>query len=152
MTPWLTVLGVVPLVGALLVSVLPTGKDLLAKQVALATSLVVLVLTVVMCADFDPNGPRFQFAQSYDWIKAFGVHYAGGAEAAASGSQVWNGHSGALIAKAMKNPRNSHLSAPGLSARWVSGPRRNVPWCPPRVLYTYSAMTATSMSSPPSRL
>ncbi len=31
-----------------------------------------------------------------------------GACCAASGSQVWNGISGALMAKAVKNPRNSH--------------------------------------------
>src|ERR1700745_4375174 len=79
----------------------------------------------------------------------------GGAEAAASGSQVWNGHSGALIANAMKNPRNSHLLTVGLSGTWVSMLNRNVPWCPftgLRAEYTYSAMTATSMSSPPNRL
>ncbi len=37
----------------------------------------------------------------------------GWADAAASGSQVWNGQSGALIAKAMKNPRNSHFCTVG---------------------------------------
>ena len=81
MTPWLTILGVVPLVGALLISLLPTGRDLLTKQVALGTSLVVLVLTIVMCAQFDASsGDRFQFAQSYDWIRTFGVHYAVGVD------------------------------------------------------------------------
>ena len=38
----------------------------------------------------------------------------GWAYAAASGSQVWNGNSGALIAKATKKPRNSHFWAAGL--------------------------------------
>ena len=33
--------------------------------------------------------------------------------AAASGSQVWNGTSGALIANAMKKPTNSHFCVPG---------------------------------------
>ena len=33
----------------------------------------------------------------------------GCAAVAASGSQVWNGQSGALIANAMKKPRNSHF-------------------------------------------
>ncbi len=80
MTPWLTILGAVPLAGALVVSLVPAGRDLLAKQVALATSLVVLVLTVVLCVRFDPGGSRFQFAQSYDWIRAFGVHYAVGVD------------------------------------------------------------------------
>ena len=38
----------------------------------------------------------------------------GGASAAASGSQVCSGHIGALIANAMKNPRNSHFCGLGL--------------------------------------
>src|SRR6202043_160338 len=79
----------------------------------------------------------------------------GCAEAAASGSQVWNGHSGALIANAMKNPRNSHFCTVGLSDTLISSLNRNEPWCPVAPLwveYTYSAMIATSMSSPPSRL
>ena len=82
MTPWLTILGVVPLAGALVVSVLPKGRDLLAKQVALVTSLVVLVLTIAMCADYSTakGAPRFQFVQSHDWISAFGVRYSVGAD------------------------------------------------------------------------
>ncbi len=79
-TPWLTILGIVPLVGALVVMLLPKGRDLLVKQVALATSLVVLALTIAMCAAFEPTGDRFQFAQAYDWIPAFGVQYAVGVD------------------------------------------------------------------------
>jgi NADH-quinone oxidoreductase subunit M len=81
-TAWLTIIGVVPLVGALVVSLLPRGKDQLAKQVAFATSLVVLALTVVMCADYSTatNAPRFQFTQSHDWIKSFGVSYSVGVD------------------------------------------------------------------------
>jgi NADH-quinone oxidoreductase subunit M len=81
-TPWLTILGAVPLAGALVVSVLPKGRDLLVKQVSLATSLLVLVLTVLMCADYSTasGAPRFQFVQSHDWIKAFGVSYSVGAD------------------------------------------------------------------------
>ena len=82
MTPWLTIIGVVPLAGALLVSLLPRGRDLLAKQVALVTSLVVLALTVAMCLDFstDEGAARFQFTQKHDWIKSFGVSYSVGAD------------------------------------------------------------------------
>src|SRR5260370_34967894 len=53
----------------------------------------------------------------------------GGADAAASGSQVWNGHSGALIAKAMKNPSNSHLLTVGLSDSLTTSSLRKEPWC-----------------------
>jgi NADH-quinone oxidoreductase subunit M len=81
-TPWLTIVGVVPLAGVAALALLPKGKDLLAKQVALATSLVVLVLTAAMWIDYDrgSDAPRFQFEQSYDWIKAFGVKYAVGVD------------------------------------------------------------------------
>jgi NADH-quinone oxidoreductase subunit M len=78
--PWLTILGLVPLAGALLVTLLPRGRDLLAKQVALGTSLLVLVLTIAMCAAFEPAGDRFQFVQAHDWIPAFGVQYAVGVD------------------------------------------------------------------------
>ncbi len=78
--PWLTVIGLVPLLGALVLAVLPRGAHHLHKMVALGTSLVVLALTIVMCAAFDPAGDRFQFVQAYDWIPAFGVQYAVGAD------------------------------------------------------------------------
>jgi NADH-quinone oxidoreductase subunit M len=79
-TPWLTILGLVPLVGAVAVAATPRRSPLLAKQIALGTSLVVLLLTVVMCFDFEPDGDRFQFVQAHDWISAFGVQYAVGAD------------------------------------------------------------------------
>ncbi len=54
----------------------------------------------------------------------------GCAAAAASGSQVWNGHSGALIANATKKPRNSHRCVTGLSERCLSWLNANVPGVP----------------------
>ena len=75
--PWLTILGILPLVGAALVAALPSR---LAKPVALGTSLVVLAATIAMCAAFDAAGPRFQFVQVHDWIPAFGVQYAVGVD------------------------------------------------------------------------
>ena len=78
--PWLTILGLVPLLGALLIAALPRGADELAKRVALVVSLVVLGLTIAMCAAFEADGDRFQFTQAYDWIPAFGVQYAVGVD------------------------------------------------------------------------
>ena len=78
--PWLTTIGVVPLVGAAAVAAVPRRSPKLAKQIALGTSLVVLVLTIAMCAAFSAKGPRFQFVQAHDWIRAFGVQYAVGAD------------------------------------------------------------------------
>ena len=78
--PWLTTLGVIPLVGSVVVAALPAGRALLAKQVALVVSLAVLVLSVVMATGFDPDGERFQFTESYSWIPQFGVRYGLGVD------------------------------------------------------------------------
>ncbi|TKK89763.1 NADH-quinone oxidoreductase subunit M [Herbidospora galbida] len=72
--PWLSILMGVSVLGALGVSFLKNDK--LAKQATLGVSLLVLVLAVVMTVGFSPNGDRFQYAETYDWIPAFGVHYA----------------------------------------------------------------------------
>jgi len=78
--PWLTILLVVPLVGAALTAAIPSARGTLAKQFALAVSLVELVLTIVMCLQFDKGKAGFQFVQSYSWIKAFGVRYEVGTD------------------------------------------------------------------------
>jgi NADH-quinone oxidoreductase subunit M len=88
--PWLTVIGAIPLVGALVIAAIPragsddkgarAARDLLAKQVALVASLVTLGMTVAMAVKFSPGGPDFQFVQVYQWIPEFGVHYAVGVD------------------------------------------------------------------------
>jgi NADH-quinone oxidoreductase subunit M len=98
--PWLTVIGAIPLVGALVIAAIPAAgsddsagsypttppkgaraaRDLLAKRIALVTSLVTLGMTVAMAVKFSPNGPDFQFVQVYQWIPEFGVHYAVGVD------------------------------------------------------------------------
>ncbi|MDP9393184.1 MAG: NADH-quinone oxidoreductase subunit M [Actinomycetota bacterium] len=78
--PWLTVLGAIPLLGAIVVAALPKGRETLAKQVALAVSLVVLVLTIAMALQFDAGAEGFQFAERYSWIPAFGASYAVGVD------------------------------------------------------------------------
>ena len=77
--PWLTVLGVLPLVGAVVVAAVPNGRELLAKQIALVVSLVMVVLVVVMSLQFVPDSPdAFQFVESHVWIERFGISYAVG--------------------------------------------------------------------------
>ncbi len=73
--PWLTALGVIPLVGAVATLAVPRKNPDLAKITALVTSLVVLALTVAMSVQFDAND-RFQFTESHSWIPQFGVRYA----------------------------------------------------------------------------
>jgi NADH-quinone oxidoreductase subunit M len=79
----LTTLIAIPALGAVFVALLPRGADALAKWTAFAVSLVVAALTLVMALQFEANGPRFQFSQSYWWIQQFGVHWAVGVDGVA---------------------------------------------------------------------
>ena len=67
-----------------------------------------------------------------------------GAAPPASGSQVWNGKNGALIAKARKKPRNNQRSVSVEKSAASSFCQSKV--CPPA---TQRPITATSMNSPP---
>ncbi len=79
--PWLTTLMVVPLVGSVLVALLPRARALLAKQVAFAFSLVTLGLTVLMALQFSADSvEKFQFVESHPWIPAFGISYSVGVD------------------------------------------------------------------------
>jgi NADH-quinone oxidoreductase subunit M len=78
--PFLTILLIIPLGGALVVALLPKTNPHLAKQTALFFSLVELAFTIAMVVDFKKNKTGYQFFQRYDWIKAFGVHYEVGVD------------------------------------------------------------------------
>jgi NADH-quinone oxidoreductase subunit M len=74
---WLTLLLLLPLVGALVTMAVPKTKALLAKQVAVGFSVLTLALTIVIAVGYQRNGPA-AYQESHTWIKAFGAHYAVG--------------------------------------------------------------------------
>ena len=79
--PWLTTIGVVPLVAATIVAFLPASRATLAKQLSLAVSFVVLGLTVAMALQFDADSAEpFQFVERVEWIPQFGISYAVGVD------------------------------------------------------------------------
>ncbi|MEX1179382.1 MAG: NADH-quinone oxidoreductase subunit M [Cucumibacter sp.] len=67
----LTIVTFLPLVGAIFVLVV-SGGDATAKtsmrRIALATSLLTFVFSLVMWGLFDPTDPGFQFVQNHEWI------------------------------------------------------------------------------------
>ncbi|GAA2510403.1 NADH-quinone oxidoreductase subunit M [Pilimelia columellifera] len=73
--PFLSLLTLLPLVGALVVALVPRAKGELAKVLALVWSLGVFVLTVIAWFAFDAGGDRFQFRESYAWIPQWGVSF-----------------------------------------------------------------------------
>ena len=83
---------------------------------------------------------------------------AGVASTAASGSQRWNGHSGALMANANMKPKNSALNTAGSTPAKrpeempVTISRKSKVPEPCCAVTTYSPITAASMIRPPNRL
>ena len=89
--PWLTIAGAVPLLGAIVIMLVPglpadsaeadvRARQGLAKYLALAFSLITLVVVIIIAVKFQIGGPTFQFTEVYSWIPAFGVHYAVGVD------------------------------------------------------------------------
>ncbi len=72
---WLTLLLLLPFVGALATMLVPKAKALLSKQVALGFSLVTLVLTAIVAVGYHQNGAE-KYTETHTWIKAFGANYA----------------------------------------------------------------------------
>ncbi len=71
----LVVMVALPLVGGLLVAVLPRDNAALAKRTALVVSLAALAVGVVVALDFE-TGSGFQLSSSWEWIPAWGVSIA----------------------------------------------------------------------------
>ncbi|MFQ6172335.1 NADH-quinone oxidoreductase subunit M [Oryzobacter sp. R7] len=79
--PLLTLMLVVPLVGAVVVAALPGGSARNARPVALGFSLVTLGLALAAWARFDTGSTEmFQLSEVYAWIPQFGVSYALGVD------------------------------------------------------------------------
>ena len=80
---WLTLLMLLPLVGAGVIAVLPKTSEKAAKQAALATTLVVMAATITMAVRFQRDNVSLQFVEKYSWIPSFGINYALGVDAIA---------------------------------------------------------------------
>jgi NADH-quinone oxidoreductase subunit M len=98
--PWLSIAGGLPLLGAIVLSLIPSLPDdaaadsasadsasaaraaraQLVKVLALVFSLATLVVVIIIAVKFQVGGPDFQFSEQYSWIPQFGVHYALGVD------------------------------------------------------------------------
>lgn len=80
--PFLILLLLLPLAGAILVAILGRDRSTedLAKKTAIYVSILELVLAVVAVIAFKPKGARLQFETSFNWISSLGVKFALGAD------------------------------------------------------------------------
>ena len=67
-----------PIIGSVAVGFTPKTKEVLTKQVALATTVVVAVATIAMAVNFQRDNVDLQFVEKYSWIPTFGINFAVG--------------------------------------------------------------------------
>lgn len=72
--PWLTALTLLPLLGGAVVIALGRRQSL-ARQLALAVSLLSLGLTLLLWRNFDAASGGMQFTERFDWVKSLGIQY-----------------------------------------------------------------------------
>ncbi|WP_197283690.1 NADH-quinone oxidoreductase subunit M [Mycobacterium sp. Marseille-P9652] len=78
--PWLSVLWLVPLAGAVLIILLPPAARGLAKWAGLVFGVLTLAVAIVVTAGFKTGGATYQFVESHPWIPAFGAGYTLGVD------------------------------------------------------------------------
>ena len=76
----LTLSMFLPLLGTAALAFTPKTNVLLTKQIALATTVLVALVGILMTVKFDFNTTGFQFVEKYQWIPAFGINYALGVD------------------------------------------------------------------------
>ena len=78
---YLVALMALPILGGLLVAVLPEVQPGLAKKVALGVSILVAALGVAAALQYAPDSAEvFQLGASWSWIPAWGVSFALGVD------------------------------------------------------------------------
>ncbi len=78
--PILTYMVFTPLVGMLAVMVLRKGADNAARYTSLFFSLIPLLLSFILLAEFDGSTAKMQFVEYISWIPSLGIHYYLGAD------------------------------------------------------------------------
>ena len=76
----LTSMMLLPLLGSLLIAVIPGDQVLRVKQAALGTTLLVAISGVMAWLKFESTNTSFQFVQIAQWIPSFGINYAVGVD------------------------------------------------------------------------
>jgi NADH-quinone oxidoreductase subunit M len=73
--PWITTLTMVPVVGAIVLLALGGRNKVLVRWIALAFSLVALILTLVLWHKFNTVADGFQFQELHTWIPSLNAEY-----------------------------------------------------------------------------
>lgn len=83
--PLISILLIIPLVGALMLAFLPRDNSRLIKYFAFAVVLVEFVASLGLILNFNPNFGGMQFVEDHAWIPQFGISYLVGID----GLSIW---------------------------------------------------------------
>jgi NADH-quinone oxidoreductase subunit M len=72
----LTIIGILPLISAGLIALIPTKNSELIKRSAFIATLIVAAASVFMTISFDKNSDQLQFTQKNSWISAFNINFS----------------------------------------------------------------------------
>lgn len=79
--PWLTILALTPLVGAIVVTLMPERNEEMARKIGVVFSLIPIAIVVYLGLMFNPESPLpFQFTENVPWIPTLGVSYSLGVD------------------------------------------------------------------------
>jgi NADH-quinone oxidoreductase subunit M len=78
--PHITVLTLVPVIGAILVAGMETKRDAWPRYFGIGISLLALLMVVCMWVRFDAGDPQLQFVENHAWIPAIGARYLVGVD------------------------------------------------------------------------
>ena len=73
--PLLSVVTFLPLVGVVVIALLPRERLSAIRGAALITALLTWVVSLLLLAGFDIGATGFQFRETADWVPAFGIQY-----------------------------------------------------------------------------
>lgn len=72
----LTIIGLLPLISAGLIVLIPTRNSELIKRATLAATIVIAISSIFLAVSFDKNSDQLQFFQKNSWISAFNINFS----------------------------------------------------------------------------
>lgn len=76
----LTIVGLLPLISALVVALIPSKNTGLIKRVAAGATALIALTSILLATGFDKASTGLQYVQSNSWISSFNINYAVGVD------------------------------------------------------------------------
>jgi NADH-quinone oxidoreductase subunit M len=78
--PILSIALLIPVLGAVLIMILPRENEKMIKYIAAVSTLISLVLSLIVFFGYDQTKSGMQFVENIPWVKDLGVSYALGVD------------------------------------------------------------------------